>query len=79
MLYVQNPPNNGTLTSGKSLGVRVDTSNGFDIGGTTNLAYGIFTSGGTTRLYRVNLESGAAAATGNFSTSVSGFAVGLGF
>jgi len=79
MLYVQNPPNNGTLTSGKSLGVKVDASNGFDIGGTTNLAYGIFTSGGTTSLYRVNLESGATAATGNFSTPVSGFAVGLGF
>jgi hypothetical protein len=79
MLFIQNPPNNGTLTSGKSIGVDVSASNGFDIGGTSNMAYGLFTSGGQTKLYRVDLMSGMAVATGDFASMVSGFALGLGF
>lgn len=79
MLYLQNPPNNGTLTDGKSLGIAVEASNGFDIGGSSNMAYGLFTSGGQTRLYRVNLAGGKAMPIGSFSANISGFAVGLGF
>jgi hypothetical protein len=79
MLYIQNPPNNGTLTSGKSIGVNIEASNGFDIGGMSNRAYGIFTAGGRTRLYMVDLMSGTTTATGDFSSAATGFAIGLGF
>ncbi len=79
LLYVQNPPNDGTLSNGKSLGANITASNGFDIGGTSNKAYGLFASGGQTRLYSVDLTSGSATAMGNFTNAVSGFAVGLGF
>lgn len=79
MLYIQNPPNNGTLTNGKTVGVNIDASNGFDIGGMSNRAYGIFTSGGRTRLYLVDLMSGMTTATGDFNSTVTGFAIGLGF
>lgn len=79
MLYIQTPPNNGTLTNGKSLGINIEASNGFDIGGTTNMAYGLFSTGGTTKLYSVDLTSGMAMATGNFTSTVTGFSLGLGF
>jgi hypothetical protein len=79
LLYIQNPPNNGTLTAEKSLGIDIGSSNGFDIGGRTNNAYGLFTVGGQTSLYSVNLMSGAVMSMGNFRSNVSGFAVGLGF
>jgi hypothetical protein len=79
LLYLQSPPNNGTLTSEKSLGIDIGSSNGFDIGGNSNMAYGLFTTGGQTRLYSVNLASGALMSMGNFASNVSGFAIGLGF
>ncbi|MBL0129849.1 MAG: DUF4394 domain-containing protein [Chitinophagaceae bacterium] len=34
-LYIQNPPNNGTLVEVGSLGVTISGDNGFDIGGTS--------------------------------------------
>jgi hypothetical protein len=78
-LYLQSPPNNGTLTDGKPLGTSFSASNGFDVGGSSNMAYGLFTSGGQTRLYAVDLMTGMATPTGEFNSSVSGFAIGLGF
>lgn len=79
MLYIQAPPNDGKLIDGKSLGLNIDASNGFDIGGSSNMAYGIFTAGGATKLYSVNLSDGKAMAIGDFSGSVTGFTLGLGF
>jgi hypothetical protein len=79
MLYLQSPPNDGTLTNGKNLGVNIDASNGFDIGGVSNMAYGIFTSGGQAKLYGINLVSGTVMPLQNFTGTVSAFAVGLGF
>ncbi len=80
MLYIQNPPNNGTLTNGLALGVNASASNGFDIGGTSNLAYALLTVGGTNGLYSVNLTTGAATLIGTtINSNVKGFAVGLGF
>lgn len=81
-LYLQNPPNNGTLVRVGTLGINVEAGNGFDIGGASGTAYAILTAGGTTRLYMINLTTGAAMmvpTAPGFSTPVRGFALGLGF
>ena len=81
MLFQQTPPNNGTLVAIGSLGVQVEGGNGFDIGGTSNVGYALLRAGGDTKIYTINLTTGAA--TGGASLagnpSVRGFAVGLGF
>ncbi len=78
-LYAQNPPNNGTLVEVGSLGVDVTAENGFDIGGTTNSAWALVTVGSSTRIYIINLITGAATQVSTFPNSTRGFAVGLGF
>ncbi len=81
MLYIQNPPNNGTLVGVGSLGVSVEGANGFDIGGMSGTAYALLRSAGTTRVYTINLGNGSATAGPTLpgSPTVRGFAVGLGF
>lgn len=61
-LYLQDPPNNGTLASPVALGVAFTASNGFDIDGRTNRAFAALTVGGSNRLYTVPL-TGTAGAT----------------
>jgi len=78
-LYKQDPPNNGTLVDVGPLGINVEASNGFDIGSTSGIAYGIFTVGTVQRIYSVNLSTGAATAAGTITTPVRGFTLGLGF
>ena len=78
-LYRQDPPNTGTLVEIGPLGINVEAANGFDIGGKSNVAYAILTVGSTTKLYTINLTSGAAIAGVDFPKSVRGFALGLGF
>ncbi|MBO0937323.1 DUF4394 domain-containing protein [Fibrella sp. HMF5335] len=81
MLVQQNPPNAGTLVTVGSLGLTAEAANGFDIGGTSGIAYALLRVGGTTRIYSVNLTNGSATAgavlPGN--PTVRGFALGLGF
>lgn len=79
LLYQQNPANAGTLVDGKSLGINVEGDNGFDIGGNSNKAWGIFRVGGETGLYNVDLSTGKAGFIMNVPYTVRGFAVGLGF
>ncbi|MEJ7559176.1 MAG: DUF4394 domain-containing protein [Pedobacter sp.] len=78
-LYKQDPPNNGTLVDVGPLGINVEATSGFDIGGTSGIAYGIFTVGTVQRLYSVNLTSGATTAISTIATPVRGFTLGLGF
>ncbi len=78
-LYLQNPPNNGTLTAIGNLGVTVDELNGFDIGGRSNSAFAIFTVGTATNVYSINTTTGAATAGAAFPNKVRGMAIGLGF
>ncbi len=59
-LFQQTPPGAGTLVDKGPLNVNAEATNGFDIGGTSGMAYAALTSGGTTRMYMINLESGAA-------------------
>lgn len=78
-LYAQNPPNNGTLADIGPLGIDITTDNGFDIGGTSNKAYAVLTIGSTSKLYSINITTGAATELTAFPNGVRGFAVGLGF
>lgn len=78
-LYLQNPPNNGTLVEIGSLGINVELANGFDIGGTSNMAYALLTVGGATKVYSINLSTGAATAVADFPAAARALAIGTGF
>jgi hypothetical protein len=86
-LYLQNPPNEGTLTEIGSLGVTLGNygdflrESNFDIGGNSNTGYALLPVGGATKLYSINLATGAATSAGGaeFPGIVAGLAVGLGF
>jgi hypothetical protein len=90
-LYIQNPPNGGTLTMAKAITVSGNTldfteANGFDIPSNvqvtksadpaTGLAFAALTVGTTTRLYSIELSTGRAISLGNLPGGVSGLAVG---
>lgn len=77
-LYKQDPANNGTLIEVGALGIDVDGNNGFDITGTDNKAYALLTVGATTKLYRIDLATGAATAVGNFPSVAKGLAILIG-
>jgi hypothetical protein len=79
MLYMQVPPNNGTLVPVGSLGISIAAGNGFDIGGTTGNAWAILKTGSMSGLYSINLTTGTASKISDFNNMANGFAVGLGF
>lgn len=70
-LYVQNPPNNGTLATPVGLGVDAGAVNGFDIDGRTNMGYAVMTVAGARVLYTIKLSASAnaAAAAGTLGLS----------
>lgn len=77
-LFLQNPPNAGTLVAVGELGVDPTAVGGFDIAGTKNLAFASLTVGGSTGLYSINLKTGAAKLVntiGNGTATVLGLAV----
>ncbi|MGF6925505.1 hypothetical protein QFZ48_001005 [Chitinophaga sp. W2I13] len=76
-LYRQDPPNGGAVILVGRLGIGASESNGFDISGASNKAYALFTEGGITKLYAINLETGAATAVGDFPAPVKGLAIAL--
>lgn len=78
-LFIQSPPNNGTLNLVNALSVKVSNGNGFDIGGTSGAAMGIFTTADNTYLCSVNLSSGKIDVISSFPDDVRGFTLGLGF
>ncbi len=78
-LYKQDPPNAGTLVEIGSLGINVESLNGFDIGSKSNAAFALLTVSGTTKVYSINLNTGTATAGVNFPNKVKGISVGLGF
>jgi Domain of unknown function (DUF4394) len=78
-LYIQNPPNAGTLIEVGTLGVTVDAQSGFDIGGKSNNAFSLLTVGNSTKVYSVNITSGAVTAGVDYPNKVSAMAIGLGF
>jgi Domain of unknown function (DUF4394) len=62
-LFLQDPPNNGTLNAGVPLGVTADAVNGFDIDARNNTGYAALRVGAETVLYSINLAATADAAT----------------
>jgi hypothetical protein len=78
-LYSQNLPNNGVLIDVGALGITADATNGFDIGSTSGIAYALLSVGGVTKVYTIDLQTGAATAGATLSANVKGFTVGLGF
>lgn len=78
-LYKQDPPNAGTLVEAGTLGVTADANNGFDIGGTSGTGYAILTVGGASKLYTINLTTGAATAVADMPSGSRSLAIGLGF
>lgn len=78
-VYLQDPPNNGTLVERGSMGLNIDGANGFDIGSMSQTAYLMASVGGTTRIYTVNTTNGSAASLATYPNPVKGFAIGLGF
>lgn len=90
-LFIQNPPNNGTLTGAQTItlnGATLDftEANGFDIPASvrvttsaspaTGLGFAALTVGTGTRLYSIDLSNGRATDLGALPTGVSGLAVG---
>lgn len=69
-LVIVSPPNDGVLRSVGSFGVNSLGETGFDISGATGDAYAVLTpsSPRTSRLYRINLETGAATQVGQIGT-----------
>ncbi|RYZ47085.1 MAG: DUF4394 domain-containing protein [Sphingobacteriales bacterium] len=65
-LFMQAPPNDGTLVAVSSLNANIDANNGFDIGGQSNKGYILSTSGMMSKIYSINLSSGKASLEGNF-------------
>jgi hypothetical protein len=78
-LYRQMPPNDGKLEEVGPLSINIEANNGFDIGGQSNMAYGLFTVGSTTKLYLINLANGTLTPVSDAPAGVNGLAVGLGF
>ena len=67
-LVLQNPPNSGTLSTIGLLGLmNISQEIGFDIEGSTGAAFASFITGNSaSRLYSINLGTGAASLLGNF-------------
>ena len=67
-LYIQAPPNNGTLSAVGALGVDTSGVAGFDISGATGTAFASLTNGdsGDSAFYTINLATGAATLVGAF-------------
>ncbi len=63
-LFIQNPPNNGTLVLVGALGLDTSDAVGFDISANDNRAFATLTVGGVTSLAAINLTTGAATPIG---------------
>jgi hypothetical protein len=75
VLAIQNPPNNGTLTTVGGLGLDAGPATGFDID-STGIAYAVLSpSGANSSLYTIDLGTGAASPIGTTGTLLDGLAV----
>ena len=78
ILVTQNPANSGMLQTVGPLGFDPPDVLGFDHTAASNIAYASWTAGGTTRLYTVNLTTGAAANLGPIGAGVTDITVEIG-
>jgi hypothetical protein len=69
-LFIQNPPNNGTLIQVGAFGVDPQGAGGFDISGLSGIAYAGLTVGTAgSQLFIINLTTGAATLVGNIGST----------
>ncbi|GAB2599737.1 DUF4394 domain-containing protein [Spirosoma areae] len=75
-LYIQNPPNNGTLTSVGPLGLDITGASGFDIASDDN-TQGLVavTFNGASELQQINLTTGRLQKLGNLPGTIIGLAI----
>ena len=82
VLVIQNPPNDGTLTTVGGLGVDATDTLGFDIQATTGIAYAAIALPGDffSRLYTIDLGTGLATLVGSIggTAQIRGLAVPIG-
>lgn len=78
-LYLQSPPNDGTLVLVGNLGVSASGMNGFDIGGTSNDAIALLSVNNMQAFYKINLANGSASKISDFNQSITAMTLGLGF
>jgi Domain of unknown function (DUF4394) len=71
-LVIQNPPNNGTLTTVGFLGVDFQNFVGFEVSGASGAAYATSVNSGLTQtnLYSINLTTGAASPLGQVGNNL---------
>ncbi|AUD03334.1 DUF4394 domain-containing protein [Spirosoma pollinicola] len=75
-LYIQNPPNNGTLTDVGSLGLDITGSAGFDIApGDNTQGLVAVTFNGSSELQQINLSTGRLQKLGNLPGTIIGLAI----
>jgi hypothetical protein len=83
MFFLQNPPNNGTITPiAGDFGINISSENGFDIGGRSNKAFALLHVAGesTAKIFPVNLNNGTLGKGVVFPRAgINSFALGLGF
>jgi hypothetical protein len=79
ILYKQDPPNAGTLVAVGNLGVDVDADSGFDIGGSSAVAFALLKVNNVTSVYTINLNTGGATKVSDVNIQATAMAVGLGF
>ena len=74
-LYIQNPPNNGTLSEVGPLGINIIGAGGFDIA-PNGVALAALGTGGVSELFEINLSTGQAEKIGNLpGPSIIGLAI----
>jgi hypothetical protein len=74
-LVTQVPPNNGTLNTVGAIGVSFDADSGFVISSQTGVAFASLNAGGFTRLYTINLATGAATLVGTVGAGLSDISI----
>ncbi|WP_035806917.1 DUF4394 domain-containing protein [Lunatimonas lonarensis] len=79
MLYTQDPPNDGVLQPVGQLGIDIEADNGFDIGGSSNMAFALLKVNNSTGVYGIDLSTGNATKIADFAIEATAMAVGLGF
>ena len=78
ILVTQNPANSGMLQTVGPLGFDPPDVLGFDHTAASNVAYASWAQGGVTRLYSVNLTTGAATNLGTINAAVTDISVEIG-
>lgn len=76
-VYLQNPPNDGTLAASAPLGVNAESSSGFDIDSNNNQGYAILNVVNKQQFYKIDINKVTAADSANAATLVGDLPSGI--